>query len=73
MLNPHEIYVLGKAAVDENREDYYGSIGTDIISSHPEKFISCLDSMIAKLERVKSFATDYQKTREKEQKDEPEW
>ncbi len=73
MLNPCEIYVLGKAAVDENRESYYGSIGTDMISNHPEKLISCLDSMIAKLERVKSFAADYQKACEEEKKDEPEW
>jgi len=29
--------------------------------------------MIAKLERVKGFATDYQKAREEEKKDEPEW
>lgn len=73
MLNAHEIYVLGKAAVDENREDYYRRTGTDIISCQPEKFISMLDGMIAKLERVKDFASDYQKAREEEDKDKPEW
>ena len=40
--------------------------GTDIISMHPEKFISHLDAAIAKLERVKNFAIDYQKSREEE-------
>lgn len=39
MLTAKEIYVLGKAAVDENREDYYQGVGSDIISTHPEKFI----------------------------------
>ncbi len=73
MLNAHEIYVLGKATVDENREDYYRSTGTDIISRDPEKFISMLDGMIAKLQRVKDFASDYQKTKEEKEKDEPEW
>ena len=73
MLNSHEIYVLGKDVVDENRESYYRSVGTDIISNHPERFIASLDVMIAKLERVKGFATDYQKTREEAEKDEPEF
>lgn len=73
MLNPHEIYVLGKAAVDEIREDYYRGMGTDIISRNPEKLISKLDAMIAKLERVKGFAANYQKACEEEQKDEPKW
>lgn len=39
----------------------------------PEKFISMLDGMIAKLQRVKDFASDYQKTKEEKEKDEPEW
>ncbi len=73
MLNESEIYVLGKAAVDENRECYYRGIGTDIISNHPERLVSCLNGMIARLERVKSFAIGYQKACEEEKKDEPEW
>lgn len=73
MLNEHEIYLLGKAAVDENRDEYYRSMGTDIVSKTPEKFISCIDTMIAKLERVKNFASNYQKIREERIKDEPEW
>lgn len=60
MLTAKEIYVLGKAAVDENREDYYQGVGSDIISTHPEKFIEKIDAMIAKLERVQNFAIDYQ-------------
>lgn len=64
MLNEREIYAIGKAAVDEIRDNYYRRMGTDIISKHPEKFISCLDDMIAALERVKGFAVDYQKARE---------
>lgn len=73
MLNPHEIYVLGKAVVDENQDCYYRTIETGMISSHPEKLIACIDVMIAKLERVKNFASDYQKAHEEENKDEPEW
>lgn len=74
MLNAHEIYLLGRAAVDENRDDYYRSMGTDIVSGTPEKFVSCIDAMIAKLERVKNFASNYQKVRKEEMKDEPdEW
>lgn len=73
MLNAHEIYVLGKAAVDENQKYYYRNAGADYISCNPEKFISILDTMIAKLERVKNFVSDYQKAREEEDKDKPEW
>lgn len=73
MLNAHEIYVLGKNAVDENRNNYYSGMGSDIIAKHPERFVSHIDAMIARLERVKSFAVDYQKTLEEEEKDEPEW
>lgn len=73
MLNEREIYVLGKAAVDENRDNYYRSMGSDIIAKNPEKLISNLDTMIAKLERVKKFAIDYQKAHKEEKKDETEW
>lgn len=73
MLNEHEIYVLGRAVVDEIREDYYRGMGTDIIAKNPEKLISNLDIMIAKLERVKRFTIDYQKASEETKKDEPEW
>lgn len=66
MLNEREIYVLGKATVDEIRDNYYRRMGSDIISSHPEKLISDLDAMIANLERVKKFAIDYQKARGEE-------
>lgn len=73
MLTAREIYVLGKAAVDANREDYYRGIGTDIISKHPESLILNLDAMIAKLERVKSFAIEYQNGLKEAAEDEPEW
>lgn len=69
MLTAKEIYILGKAAVDENREDYYRGVGTDIISKHSEKFIANLDIMIARLERVKSFAVDYQNYLKKDEED----
>lgn len=55
MLNEHEIYVLGKAAVD---------VAGDTITVHPEQFFSYLDAAIAKLERVKKFEIDYLKSLE---------
>lgn len=73
MLNANEIYVLGKVAVDENRERYYQGIGTDMISKHPESFVAHLDTMIARLERIKAFAVDYRKSCEKEEEGEDQW
>jgi hypothetical protein len=64
MLNEHEIYVLGKAAVDEIRDDYYRRVAGDTITVHPEQFFSYLDAAIAKLERVKKFEIDYLKSLE---------
>lgn len=70
MLNPDEIYVLGKAAVNKNRESYYQHEGIDMIADHPESFISHLDIMISRLERIKAFVIDYQKAYEKEENNE---
>lgn len=73
MLTAKEIYVLGKAAVTENRDDYYRRVGSDIISQHPEKFIANIDITIARLERVKNLVIEYQGDLEEEEEDEPEW
>ncbi len=73
MLNPDEIYVLGKTAVDRNRDCYYQSMGTDIISRNPETFILNLNAMIDRLERIKGFAIEYQKSCKEEEEDEDQW
>ena len=68
-LTAKEIYILGKAVVDENREIYYGIFGNDVISAHPDKLIRYLNMMIENLERVRYFAEEYQKTLEEDESD----
>lgn len=68
MLSEHELWVLGKTAVDGIRVHCYGNLGSDIISNHPEILISYLDAVIARLERVKDITVKRQKAREEEER-----
>lgn len=59
MLTEREIYVLGEDVVESHRSEYLRCMGSDVIKHTPKKFIQFLDDMILEIERVKSFAIEY--------------